>query len=213
MFFFKKQRLIIAKIEEYLAAVDHCIELFRDCVECLIERQTAASCEDKVEAVHKAESRADDLKREIEYCLYQNSLIPESRGDVLGILETLDKVPNMMEKICFQIYLQKTRVPRILHDGFFKLIGVNLEAYSFLKQAVKGLFYNKEVINEIKRIDSIESESDRLERFLMKELFLSDLDLPVKLVLKDLIQNIGHISDRIQVVSDRVSLAVIKRKI
>ena len=40
------------------------------------------------------ESECDTLRRDIERRIYSETLIPEIRGDVLGMLENLDKIPT-----------------------------------------------------------------------------------------------------------------------
>ena len=46
----------------------------------------------RLKKVAEGEHQADDLRRSTEAILYTYALIPESRGDVLGLLETLDDV-------------------------------------------------------------------------------------------------------------------------
>jgi len=88
-FLWKKKRLIIDKIKTYLEQVDTCRDLFHKSMKELIISKSNKEDEESVQLVHKAESRADDIRREIELDLYQKALIPESRGDVLGLLETI----------------------------------------------------------------------------------------------------------------------------
>ena len=55
------------------------------------------------------ESDADNIRRDIKHKLYTYMLIPESRGDVLGLLETLDDIVDVCEKVLlnFPNYLLK----------------------------------------------------------------------------------------------------------
>jgi len=64
---------------------------------------------------------------------------------------------------------------------------------------------NKRCINE--------SESDRKERCIILRLFNSNIEKVEKIMLKEIIINIGNISDRVQTVADRLSIAIIKRRI
>ncbi|MCK5222977.1 MAG: DUF47 family protein, partial [Candidatus Aminicenantes bacterium] len=49
--------------------------------------------------IRKLESDTDVMRREIKYKLYSHMLIPESRGDVLGLLETTDNVVDSIKKV------------------------------------------------------------------------------------------------------------------
>ncbi len=211
--FWKKEKLIINKIESYLDQVDTCRDMFRRSMEELIRFGVKKESEGSVDLVHRAEARADDIRREIELDLYQKALIPESRGDVLGILETLDDIPGLFESLCYQMSLQKIEVPEEFKERFLKLIDVNIESYNLLREAILGLFYRRDVQDEIKKMDEKESESDRIERALIRDIFDSSLEKADKILLKEIVVNTGDISDLVEIVSDRLTLAVIKRRI
>ena len=212
-FFWKKKETIINKIKNLLLSVDKCRDLFINCMENLINEGPTPKNQEKAERVHDAESRIDDILREIEQDLYQHALIPESRGDVLGLLESFEKIPNMFESICFQMSLQRIEIPEKLKERFLRLIDVNIEAYNLVKVAVLGLFYKSDVHNQISKIDKKESESDRIERSLIREIFESiPIEKADKLLLKDITINIGNISDYAQATTDRLNLAIIKRR-
>ncbi len=212
-FMLKKQRMVLDRIEEYLEQLDRCVEQFRKCMEQLVSKEISPADDDIVNLVHKAESKADDLRRAIELELYQKALIPESRGDVLGIIETIDRIPNLLESICYQIHLQNITIPEELRKDFFHLIDVNLATYAILKEAVIGFFCKGKVLDKIRTVDAKESESDALERKLIRQVFNSGLEKADKILLKEIIINIGSISDEAETVSDRLTLAIVKRRI
>jgi predicted phosphate transport protein (TIGR00153 family) len=213
MLFWKKQRAVIDKIRDYLEQVHFCSDQFRRCSRMLIVDVASPEAEQPLRNVHSAESKADDLRREIEYELYQRALIPESRGDVLGILENFDHIPGMFQSLCHQIRLQTLQIPEEFRQQFGHLIDINLEAYELASQAVLALFYAEEVKEKAALIDAKESESDRIERLLIEGIFKSDLDKADKILLKEIVINIGDISDQAENVKDRLILAVVKRKI
>lgn len=213
MFIFTKRKKIMTKIEEYISFIDICFEKFEKCMNDFLNRKNESDQENMVQALHKSESQADDLKREIECELYQKNLIPSSRGDILGLIETIDKIPNILESICFHIYLQNINFPEEYKNDISDLVKINIDSYNKLKIAISGLFYNNNVLNIIKEIDFKESESDKVERNLIKKVFNSNLDKSEKLLIREIIVNISDISDRVQAVADRLNLAIIKRKL
>ena len=48
--------------------------------------------ESRIKTVAEYEHQADDLRKHIKTSLYAHALIPESRGDVLGLLENMDNL-------------------------------------------------------------------------------------------------------------------------
>jgi len=209
----KKQKAIISEIEEYFYKVDECSEQFKKCMEEMINKGILKESRDIVRNVSHIESDADDLRRGIEHKLYEKALIPESRGDILGLLESVDRIPNMFESLCFQIYQEKLVFPPEWREKFLYLVEKNLEAYTAIKNASLGFFHNKVVEKDLQLADTKESESDNLERELIEAIFNSGMDKADKILLKEVVINIGNISDLALATADRLTIAVIKRRI
>lgn len=209
----KKEQSIIDKIEGYLDQVDTCRNHFRKCIEKLLLEPDDDENQAILEEVHLSESKADDLRRDIELQLYQRALIPESRGDVLGLLETMDAIPGLFQSLCYQFLLEKIIVPEQFRERYLRLVDVNLKSYDLVRQAVLGLFYKKEVKELTDLVDAVESDSDRIERDLIRDIFSSKLDKADKLLLKEIVINTGDISDQAEIVKDRLILAIVKRRI
>ena len=194
IFWFKKSKQsIFSKLIRYLDQLDVCKNEFITSITDLINRKSYERDKTLMATVHKAESQADDLRRDIEYELYNKALIPELRGDVLGIMETADTIPSCFQSICYQVYLQRIEFPDEFIPFFHKLIQININAYDLLHKAIRGFFENKKIFEEIQEIDFTESESDRLERELIEKIFLSNLDKADKILLKEIVIGIGNI--------------------
>jgi uncharacterized protein Yka (UPF0111/DUF47 family) len=88
-----------------------------------------------------------------------------------------------------------------------------MEAYLLLNKAIRDFFQNCKIFDEIQEIDIKESKSDRIERELIDTIFSSPLDKADKILLKEIVSGIGEISDQSQVVADRLTIAVVKRRI
>jgi hypothetical protein len=209
----KKEKSIIDKIKNYLDQVDTCRKRFRVCIEDLLLGPGREENPAILEEVHLAESKADDLRRNIELQLYERALIPESRGDVLGLLETMDVIPGMFQSLCYQFLLEKIVFPEQFRERYLHLVDVNLKSYDYIRQAVLGLFYDKDVKDLTDLVDTTESDSDHLERNLIRDIFNSKLDKADKILLKEIVINTGDISDQAETVKDRLILAIVKRKI
>jgi len=209
----KKEKSIIDKIEAYLDQVDRCRNRFRFCIEKLVLEPENGENQAILEEVHRSESKADDLRRHIELQLYERALIPESRGDVLGLIETLDFIPGMFQSLCYQFLLEKITLPEQFRERYLHLVDVNIKAYDLVREAVLGLFYNKDMKAQTDLVDAVESDSDHIERNLIRDIFSSSLDKADKILLKEIVINTGDISDQAETVKDRLILAIVKRKI
>jgi len=209
----KKEQSIIDEIKGYLEQVDTCRNHFRRCIEKLLLEPDNDQNQAILREVHEAESKADDLRRDIELRLYQRALNPESRGDVLGLHETMDIIPGLFQSLCYQFLLERIVVPEQFRERYLHLVDVNLKSYDLVRQAVLGLFYKQEVKELTDLVDAVESDSDRIERELIRDIFSSKLNKADKILLKEIVINTGDISDRAEIVKDRLILAIVKRKI
>ena len=214
MALWQKRANVEEMLDRYFALCDTCFASFEVSMAAF---GAAGICPDFAAAVartHQAESEADDLRREIELTLYGKALLPESRGDLLGLVEAYDSLPNIAETVGFVLLHQRTEIPAPLAERFHELVAVNLRAYHAARRSVDALMSNpKATLHATKEVDMIESESDRLERSLIQEIFLLDTDNGTRLMFKEIVLLVGEISDRAEKVADRIGIIAIKRQI
>lgn len=213
MFFWRKGRVLSSMIEEYLRSAEECLNTFLRSFGTYFEQGLSDSFVEEVKRTHAHEAACDDLRRNIEEALYKKALIPESRGDILNLLEVLDKVPNKAESVLHQVQTELLRIPSEFAGSFRELVHVNHEAFLLLMQAVRTLFTDLDGIKPLTdQIDQNESKSDRLERAIIQALFLSPgLPDSQKILLKELVIEIGNISDACENAADTLVIIAVKR--
>jgi len=213
MFFWKTERQVQQRIEEYLRGIERCLDAFDQAFNVYFAEGLNDALERLVDETHHLEQAADSSRREIEAMMYNKALIPESRGDVLGMLEALDLIPNKCESVLYQIWMQNMTVPEEFADKLRALVATNVESCRVLCQAMRDLFSNVRHITEAATgVAEKEGQSDVIERQLIKAVFDSDLDKADKILLKELVLEIGAISDRAENAADRLRNIAIKRQ-
>lgn len=212
--FFRREKEVRALIQEYFQTTDKAIDEFEIGVRCYLDDGPCEQFREIDKRIHAAESRADDLLRQIEIMLYSRSLLPESRGDLLGLLEHFDKMPNLAETISFMLDTQQVSVPDSYRPQLAELLEVNVEAYRLVRETVDKLFTAPETVGEaVGPVDAKESESDRLEGKLIRQVFASDMDGCDQILFRELIQLIGDISDSAENVAGRLEIISLKKRI
>ena len=213
-FFWKKQTDIKKMIDEYLNTVDSCMLQFRQSM----MRYLVSGCTQEfaweVEETHRYESSADDLRRKIQMTLYGKALLPDSRGDLLLLLEFYDRIPSAAEDALFLTKVLCLEIHEDMLEDLEKLIEVNVEAYRRVRESMNSLFENpNETLYQTRGVDAKESESDRIERSLIERIFKSDMDTGTKMLMRELVMLIGQISDQAENTADRIGIVAIKRQI
>jgi len=213
MFICKKKKDVEEAIYSYLEESRKCILACQDCFDYFYPTNLA---DDeflrRANQAHSYESTSDDLRRNIEFKMYNESLIPESRGDLLGMLETIDKVPNMGVHVLRDIYKADISLPEKFRVRFKELFDINIEAALLSVDIAKKYFQDPGGVLELhSKIDKTESRSDRLPLTLTRDIYTYDaVSEARKLLLKLFISKIGEISDRAEDFADRVRLLSVK---
>ena len=96
-------RTLIGKLDDYLNAISEGLLVYQQGIQEYLS-DDLAPFEERLTQIDHYESRADELRREIENHLYTHSLIPENRGDVLGLLEHLDDVIDAAKETLIQVF-------------------------------------------------------------------------------------------------------------
>jgi predicted phosphate transport protein (TIGR00153 family) len=213
-FLFKKEQQIESLIYDYLTNLRTAQENFVKAIDVYFEKGLCEDFDFLIEQTHKVESKADDIRHEIETMMYAKALIPESRGDILGLLEAVDQIPSLFELILYMIQTQRLVIPEFLVLDIKELVRVSLECCDLLIKQVEGLFRKSEDIRSlVLTIDSNESHCDHIERRIITKIFDSDMESFQKIQLKEMVIQLGEISDQADRVSRRVHIISVKRRV
>ena len=212
-FLFKKTKELEKKIDDYLDLLIKGASLFRFGVKYYMEGEME-ELEVRRHSLHECEAEGDRLRREIESSLYTETLIPEFRGDVLGLLEACDQVLNLTYETLSQF---ETELPYFLpeiKDKYLDLTEISMKTVEEMVSAVRAYF--KDVVNirsYISKVQVSESESDKIARNIKRQVFRTDIDLCQKMHMRYFALHIEIIADEAEDVCDRLSIAAIKRSI
>jgi uncharacterized protein len=214
-FLFRKQREVESLIEEYVHSVEIAQEMFLQSMEAYLQ---AGECSPTFETLsaetHKAESRTDDIQEKIVRLLHEKALVPDLRGDILGLLEAIDEIPDLFDRILSSICNQKIALPEPLSPDFRELLAVSLEACSFTFESVRSILKRGERAGRLLfKTDQLESQGDHIEKRMIVRIFESDWETLQKILLRDLTERMGDIADSAVLVCRQVNLIVTKRRV
>jgi uncharacterized protein len=211
---FSKSRALEAEIEEFLQKLSDSALTFQTAVAAYLRDGATNEFELMVQQLGELESRDDALRRSIETQLYRQTLIPESRGDVLGLLETLDQVHGLMEAGLYALSIEKPLIPEPFVPHFQDLADACVHSVDHLVLASRAFFTNIDEVSEhLQKVMHFEKEADKAGTILKRAIFESDLDLARKMHLKSFAEYIDDVADGTEDVADRLSIYAIKRAI
>jgi predicted phosphate transport protein (TIGR00153 family) len=211
---FNSSKSLESQLDEFLDLLSESGILYRAALTYYLDNGGSDSdaFQQKVAQVDQVETRADQLRRSIELSLYEQSLIPESRGDMLSLLEDLDFLINIFEENLYAYSIENPEFPVEYHKPMKLLIeqvalsveAVVMAARSFLRDV-------SSVRDHIHKVMLYEHEADQFALALKRQLFSSDLSLERKAHLRHFIDKVEGVSNQAEDVADWLAIYAIKR--
>ncbi len=211
---FGRSRALEAQLDEYFDKVSESALLFKQAVGLYLSKGATDDFEGKLYDVNKHESEADHLRRNIERQLYTQTLIPDSRGDVLGLLENLDEVLNALEGVLWAFSIEAPEIPSEYHEDYETMADLSLQGVESIVQASRAFFRNIEAVGDHNhKVSFFETEADKAGTKLKRAIFRSDLPLSHKAQLRNFVELIDEVADKAEDVAERLAIYTIKRTI
>lgn len=211
--FYRKEKEVNKLIVKHLDMVDNCLTTALETVEEYLNDNIEGA---KVLAikVDKCETDTDCVRREIIGKLYSGAYLPSLRSDILHLVEHMDKIADGAEACCDFFLDQRPEIPQEMKPNFLKIMERSISAFVPLKEAIDSFFsdsFDIETIRErTKEVGVIESDVDKEEWDITRDIFNTELDCGHKLHLKLCLESIVGISDRAEDAADELEIIIIK---
>ena len=208
---FRKTKELETQIDDYLDILDRGALLFLQGIKLYFENRLD-EFEVRYKDLRTMESKGDSLRRDIENKLYTHTLIPESRGDVLGLMENTDAVLNRMAKTLLNFSIENPDIPEQLKPLFIDLAQASSSATENMVKAVRTYFRDLLAVRDfINKALFYEKESDKIAEKVKRIIFDTDAELSWKAHMRIFAHHIELIADEAEDVCDRLAIAVAKR--
>lgn len=208
----RSEKHVAKLVDAYLAKVTECLGLLKDVFPQCLDGSLGAQSQLE-NPVHRFESVADDMRRALEKDLIAGRLLPDSRAEMLSLVEVIDHLPNRAESVVELFAVQNLQVPETLRPDVSELLAKALETFAAMTETVRTLLADVHRVPDlVADVDQLESQCDRIERQLMRRIFQLDMDLARKLHLRDLVRALAGIADKAENVSDMVQWIAARRR-
>ena len=211
---FSQSKDLEKQIDEFVDIVSEICLVFRKAVRGYLANGTGNNFDQMVEQVSEMESKADKIKKDVETALYEDTLIPDARSDVLRLLEHLDEMIGIIQGNCYRFSIQKPSFPKDFHQDLINLTDVVVECAETLCVSVRSFFRDiKTVRDSAHKVTFFERESDKQTSDLQRRIFQSSLTLDQKMHLRYFVEKIDQIADQAEDIADEIQIYAIKRLI
>ena len=208
---FKKQYAVEEKVQRLLRFLVDMAHLYQAAYESYFEGSLEEFSERNQE-LGQIEKQLDELGHQIQMTLLHESLMPNSRDDLLWFLTKLDKVPSSFKHSLVDILFEKPKIPEELHPSMKNMLIHTHLAVQALAHATDSLFSDlRSVRQHVEEVSRQESEVDKIEYKLLQMVFENKkYELAIKYQLKGILKQIGHVTNLAEDVADAVLILATK---
>ena len=175
--------------------------------------------EQSLAEISTIEHKGDDLKKSIVEYLHTKTLIPESRGDVLELLEGMDSLLDRFKGALWRFEIERPKISTCFISDFDDLVSGVVESVEAMVISTRAFFTDiTSVRDHLHKVSFWETECDRISVRLRTAIFRKEdthrddcMRLSHCMLISDLVRHIEKISDRAEDISDRMNIYVIKR--
>ena len=208
---FKKQYAVEEKVQRLLRFLVDMAHLYQSAYESYFEGSLEEFSQRNQE-LGQIEKQLDELGHQIQMTLLHESLMPNSRDDLLWFLTKLDKVPSSFKHSLVDILFEKPKIPEELHPSMKNMLIHTHLAVQALAHATDSLFSDlRSVRQHVEEVSRQESEVDKIEYKLLQMVFENKkYELAIKYQLKGILKQIGRVTNLAEDVADAVLILATK---
>ena len=211
---FGQTKQLEREIDQFVDILSEVGLVFKTIIPLYLTNGATDKFDEMVEQVREMESKADKITKEVERTLYEETLIPDARSDVLRLLEHMDEIIGMYQGNCYHFSIQKPDFPKEFHENLNNLTETVVNCVESLCLTVRSFFRDiKSVRDNAHKVTFYEKESDKQFSTLARKIFDTDLSLDKKMHLRYFVEKIDRICDLAEDIADEVQIYAIKRAI
>ena len=209
---FKRTKELETQVDTFFHKLSEAAVIYRLAVREYLRDGVSEEFQARLENVCKKENEADSLRRAIELYLYTKLLIPDSRGDVLGLIETTDELLSLFKRSLCAFEVETPEINADFTTGYRRLTNMVVKSVDELANGCRNFFHSPHLVSSYAaKITLYEQEADKISYALKKQIFAAQLDKATKIHLREFVDQIDAIADKAEDVADRLTIYAIKR--
>ena len=209
--FFKRAQVLDVKFKTFLMNITEAAVVFCQATEVFLKKQANPDFMKLKKKIQSLESENDQLRREIEYALYRQMILPGMRSDILDLMEACDHVINQYEHVVLMWSVEKVKVPGDLFKDISKLAQVTQNCVGILVTGVKAFLDGQvNVEEEVQGCYFAEHSVDELAMDVKENIFKKKMPLSRQLQLREFVATLEKISDLAEDAADKLKIVSVK---
>lgn len=166
----------------------------------------------KASGMREIEKEADEARRQVELSIHSGAFMPLHREDYLNLAETIDMVADESVSAINILQLTGVEIPGSIKDRIDDMIEDTKKCVDTLKKCLSACVSKRKKATAIAReVEKLEEAIDEKEFNLRSDIYKMKIDGYEKILLNDLVEKLGDISDTAEDASDLIVILISKR--
>jgi len=195
--------------QQLLTILDNLAKKAVETSEAIVVLFSDLSNTEQTQKIHKLETQADVLTRDIFTELNKTFITPLDREDMQRIASKIDDVIDFMDGIAARVHSYKITTPPPYCEQIAQELVKATKEVEYMISKLKHIKNPQDMINHCRNTSDIEHTIDDLYREAIKELFETDDAIQI-IKLKDIYETMETASDRCVDVADVIEDIVLK---
>lgn len=216
MFLFKNRKRVnntIENLDNFLDRLDECILIFKSGIKNYLEGHKE-EFNDNLKSITEIRNATTEQRRRIENDLYTYAMVVDDRVVILQLLESLDKIIDLLYKNLCQYEIEVPFFPAELNVDFLKLVEIAALSMEGTVQASKEYFRMPRFVAEkTHRIYYFEKEVNKLAQSIKRHVFhdMDNFKLSQKIHIRYFTLHVEELAEEAAKAADLLSVMTIKQ--
>ncbi len=210
-----RSKKIISFMEEHIECTQKAISKLGEFFTVHMTNGCSSSVDSILEEINAIERTGDSIRRSVVREFIKGSMLPQTRKEVLNLIEKNDDLINIVQEISRQVCVEQIEIKEEFSHVLIDIINETKEQVVFLSTAIEYLFADYQKLAKedsiLDDINACEHKIDLLEIELIRKIYSSDITLAHKIQLKRLVASVASISDRIEDIGDKIQVFLVFR--
>ena len=209
---FQRTGQLIGEIDDFLDKVSEAVMVLEQTISHYLEKGADDYLEERVEQISAIEERADELRRNVGNVMYSEMLMPDTRGDMLSLLDEVDTTLDDCSHTVVDLCMEHPELPPEYNESFGAMMSEASKAAQAMLLGARAYFKEPLAVrNHVHKISFHNKEATALALRLGRGIFDSDLPLERKRQLRAWILALRVIASHADDIGDQLTILAVKR--
>jgi predicted phosphate transport protein (TIGR00153 family) len=211
---FKRTRQLVNEIDGFIDKVSEAMLVAQRTLVDYVENGPGEKLDERMEQIRAIEERGDELRRNIANVMYSQMLLPDTRGDVLNLLDCVDTTMDDCVHLIAKLATERPQLEGRQAEVMRTLMSEVSDAVDAMLQGVRAYFKAPHAVRDhVHKVNLHDKEATTIILQAGKALFASDLPLSQKLQLGNWLGAIRMVASNANDTGDQLMIFAVKRSI